>query len=70
LERTEDYRDPKIHHFLKTLLRQLHLLRVGRAKPNGRRTREPRNVSARFSAVSALLPQASNSTAESIQTLE
>ena len=24
LERTEDYRDPKIHHFLKTLLQQLH----------------------------------------------
>ena len=23
-ERTEDYRDPKIHHFLKTLLQQLH----------------------------------------------
>ncbi len=29
LERTEDYRDPKIHHFLKTLRRQLHVLREG-----------------------------------------
>ena len=36
LERTEDHRDPKIHHFLKTLRRQLHVLREGQARPNGR----------------------------------
>ena len=36
LERTEDYRDPKIHHFLKTLLQQLQLLLVGQAKKNER----------------------------------
>jgi hypothetical protein len=34
LERTEDYRDPKIHHFLKTLLQQLHLRLAGQATTN------------------------------------
>jgi hypothetical protein len=37
LERTEDYRDPKIHHFLKMLLQQLHLLLVGKVTPGNAR---------------------------------
>ena len=37
LERTEDYRDPKIHHFLNTLRQQLQFRLVGQATTNSAR---------------------------------